>query len=115
MAPTERGLWGGLIVLGAASTNTGVMDNPIEGVPEAENAVYGGTDDDDDSGTIRYVSIRHGGADIGADNEINGLTLGGVGRGTTIEYVEVPGQPGRRDRVVRWDRRRQVRLGGLLG
>ncbi|MGB3544048.1 MAG: T9SS C-terminal target domain-containing protein, partial [Rubrivirga sp.] len=89
IAPNERGLWGGLIVLGAAPTNTGVADNPIEGVPEAENAVYGGTDEDDDSGTIRYVSIRHGGADIGADNEINGLTLGGVGSGTEIEYVEV--------------------------
>ncbi|MGB3542031.1 T9SS type A sorting domain-containing protein, partial [Rubrivirga sp.] len=89
VAANERGLWGGLIVLGAAPTNTGVTDNPVEGIPEAENAVYGGTDEDDDSGTIRYISIRHGGADIGADNEINGLTLGGVGSGTTIEYVEV--------------------------
>ena len=39
----------------------------------------------DNSGTLQYISIRHGGTDIGAGNEINGLTLGGVGSGTTIE------------------------------
>ena len=89
VGPTERGLWGGVIILGSAPTNTGVTNNAIEGIPEAENAFYGGSNADDDSGTFRYVSIRHGGAVIGADNEINGLTLGGVGRGTTIEYVEV--------------------------
>ena len=43
----------------------------------------------DSSGIIRYVSIRHGGSEIGAGNEINGLTMGGVGTGTIIEFVEV--------------------------
>jgi hypothetical protein len=51
--------------------------------------IYGGTDDNDNSGVLKYISIRHGGTDIGAGNEINGLTLGGVGSGTTIEYVEI--------------------------
>ena len=51
--------------------------------------MYGGTDDSDDSGVIRYVSIRHGGTNIGLGNEINGLTLGGVGAGTTISNIEV--------------------------
>ena len=46
-------------------------------------------DANDDSGIIRYVSIRHGGSIIGNNNEINGLTLGAVGSGTTIEFVEV--------------------------
>ncbi len=46
-------------------------------------------DDDDDSGTIRYVSLRHGGFGFEPDSEINGMTFGAVGRGTTIEYVEV--------------------------
>ena len=40
---------------------------------------------------IRYIQIRHGGTLLGDDNEINGLTLGGVGSGTTVEYVEVIG------------------------
>ncbi len=50
---------------------------------------FGGTNDDDNSGVFRYVSIRHGGAIVGTANELNGLSMGGVGRGTTIEFVEV--------------------------
>ena len=46
-------------------------------------------DDADNSGVVRYVSIRHGGYEVGDGNEINGLTLGGVGTGTVIEHVEV--------------------------
>jgi hypothetical protein len=85
-----RGLWGGLIVLGKATTNNATETKQIEGVPTTETrAIYGGSDDADNSGTIQYVSIRHGGTDIGAGNEINGLTLGAVGSGTTIDYVEV--------------------------
>ena len=60
----------------------------IEGLPTSDLGIYGGTDDADNSGTLKYVSIRHGGAAI-SDNEINGLTMGGVGSATTIEYVEV--------------------------
>jgi hypothetical protein len=94
-------LWGGLVVLGYAGINSRadneVVSAPvvdqIEGFSVATNEVewvsFGGTDDDDNSGVIRFVSIRHGGAVLGTANEINGLTLGGVGRGTTIEYVEV--------------------------
>ncbi len=87
----DRGLWGGVIILGAATTNQPTVDNQIEGIPETENALYGGTDDDDNSGTLKYVSIRHGGFSISGveGDEINGLTLGAVGRGTTIENVEV--------------------------
>jgi len=62
----------------------------IEGIPVSEpRGVYGGFDEDDNSGILRYVSIRHGGTNIGEGNEINGLTLGGVGRKTTVEYIEV--------------------------
>ncbi|MBR9919463.1 MAG: carboxypeptidase regulatory-like domain-containing protein [Bacteroidetes bacterium] len=85
-----RGQWGGLIVLGKATLNSTPGETAIEGLPTGEpRGLYGGSEDDDNSGVIRYVSIRHGGTNIGADNEINGLTLGGVGRGTTIEYVEI--------------------------
>ena len=88
---TDRGLWGGIVLLGRATNNQPGGEDQIEGVPESEDALYGGTDDDDDSGILRYVSIRHGGfsiSGVGGD-EINGLTFGSVGRGTTIEYVEV--------------------------
>lgn len=88
--PTTRGLWGGLIVLGKGSTNNTTTDKSIEGIPTTETrGLYGGTDDNDNSGILKYISIRHGGTDIGEGNEINGLTFGAVGDGTTIDYVEV--------------------------
>jgi hypothetical protein len=86
-----NGLWGGLIVLGNApiSVKTGETAQ-IEGVPVSDqNGLYGGANAADNSGVIKFVSIRHGGANIGEGNEINGLTLGGVGNGTTIENVEI--------------------------
>ncbi|WP_157558818.1 hypothetical protein [Microscilla marina] len=87
---TQNGLWGGLIVLGKAGLNSGQGQSAVEGIPDTETrGLYGGTIDTDNSGTLKYVSIRHGGTNIGANNEINGLTLGGVGSGTTIDYVEV--------------------------
>ena len=93
----DRGLWGGLVILGAAGTNNQTPGGVrlIEGVNEIADPVsyaeYGGNNDDDDSGVLRYISIRHSGINVGdvAGNEIQGLTLGGVGRGTLIEYVEV--------------------------
>ena len=90
LTTTENGLWGGLIVLGNAPISADAEAVQIEGIPPSDtNGLYGGTNASDNSGTIRYISIRHGGANIGEGNEINGLTLGGVGSGTTIEYVEV--------------------------
>jgi hypothetical protein len=88
----NRGLWGGLLILGKApgSFKGDVSEYQIEGIPASETkGLYGGSDTADNSGTVKYLSIRHGGASIGADNEINGLTLGGVGNGTTISNVEV--------------------------
>ena len=92
----DRGLWGGVVVLGDAPTNNATADGTklVEGVNEIANpeayAKYGGDDVDDNSGVIRYVSIRHSGINVGdvAGNEIQGLTMGGVGSGTTVEYVE---------------------------
>ncbi|MEO0477789.1 MAG: T9SS type A sorting domain-containing protein [Planctomycetota bacterium] len=65
----------------------GVNEIVAEGDTRAE---YGGSDDSDSSGIMRYVSIRHTGINIGDSdgNEIQGLTLGGVGSGTTLEYIE---------------------------
>lgn len=87
---STRGLWGGVIVLGKARLNSSPGVSSIEGIPTNEpRGQYGGTEDNDNSGVIKYISIRHGGSDIGDGNEINGLTLGGVGSGTVIDYVEV--------------------------
>jgi hypothetical protein len=107
----NRGMWGGIVVLGNAPTNcmelfgstvdgdsgvASVLDDPFEGFIEGlepatygELGVYGGGNPNDSSGTIKYVAIRHGGTNLGADNEINGLTMGGVGYGTKLEFVEV--------------------------
>ena len=96
---SNRGLWGGIIMLGRAtisvSGDTGLAN--IEGIAADDTfGLYGVDleegetfDDADDSGILQYVSIRHGGALLGEGNEINGLTLGGVGSGTTIDHVEV--------------------------
>ena len=92
LGESNRGLWGGLIILGNApcSLKGDLVEIQIEGIPADDTfGLYGGTDAADDSGIIKYVSIRHGGALIGEGNEINGLTLGGVGNGTQIDNVEV--------------------------
>ncbi|MFO7863099.1 MAG: hypothetical protein R6U85_03785 [Salinivirgaceae bacterium] len=86
----DNGLWGGLIILGSASVNTPTGEAHIEGIQTSEpRGIFGGNNDEDNSGILRYVSIRHGGTDLGKGNEINGLTLGGVGSGTTINNIEV--------------------------
>jgi hypothetical protein len=85
-----KGLWGGLIILGNARLNLQTGESHIEGIPFYETrGIFGGDDDEDNSGILKYVSIRHGGTNIGEGNEINGLTLGGVGSGTTIEKIEI--------------------------
>ncbi|MFC3880137.1 hypothetical protein ACFOSV_08115 [Algoriphagus namhaensis] len=102
LTPDLSGLWGGLLILGNApgSFAGDVTEIQIEGIPPSDtNGLYGGTDPADNSGVLRYVSIRHGGANIGEGNEINGLTLGGVGSGTVIEYVEVVGN---QDDGIEW-------------
>ncbi|KAF0094807.1 MAG: hypothetical protein E1N59_1542 [Puniceicoccaceae bacterium 5H] len=93
-------LWGGVVVLGNAPTNLGIGTGPggdaeagignIEGIdPQTNETKFGGFNPSDDSGILRYISIRHGGDVIEDANEINGLTLGGVGSGTTVDHIEV--------------------------
>ena len=92
LTQNDRGLWGGLIILGKAKASLAgdALENQIEGIPASDtNGLYGGTDNADDSGTLNYISIRHGGTSIGDGNEINGLTLGAVGSSTIISNVEV--------------------------
>ncbi len=85
-----NGQWGGLVLLGDAITNNATVPKQIEGIPTTETrGQYGGNNDADSSGQLSFVSIRHGGTDIGEGNEINGLTLGAVGNRTTFSHIEV--------------------------
>lgn len=89
---TDQGKWGGVILLGNAPISAAAGDvlSQIEGIPASDPfGAFGGSNPTDNSGTLCYVSIRHGGALIGAGNEINGLTCGGVGSGTSISNIEI--------------------------
>jgi len=131
-ALTNKGKWGGIVILGKAKNNlttasnysatsaigfqgTALNSTPVtlstgQVIPSGYNGgdgvgfiegflaadarnLYGMPvgfeDDNDNSGIMRYVSIRHAGATVGTNNELNGLTLGSVGRGTTLEHIEV--------------------------
>jgi len=98
--PDLNGLWGGLLILGNAPISADAASMQIEGIPASDpNGLYGGTNGADNSGVLKYVSIRHGGANIGEGNEINGLTLGGVGSETVIENIEIVGN---QDDGIEW-------------
>ncbi len=116
-SPTTSGSWGGVLICGNAPTNVdrdgvGIQQffdihgaftvstddrSSIEGIPTGTSANLGGYErfgghaEADNSGILSYVSIRHGGANLSSNNEINGLTMGGVGRGTTVNYIEIWG------------------------
>jgi hypothetical protein len=88
--------WGGIVLLGNAPIGEGatpqtVPERIFEGLADAR-ATYGGDDEEDDSGTMQYVRIEYGGDIIVSDKEINGLTLAGVGRGTTLDHIMVKRQ-----------------------
>ncbi len=90
----STGLWGGIIVLGSglisARASKGSTETDIEGVPPALGiSKYGGNVENDNSGKLNYVSIRFTGTKLATDDEIQGLTLGGVGSGTTVTNIEV--------------------------
>ncbi len=90
----DRGLWGGVLILGKApvSVEGDAEEAQVEGIPADDTfGRYGGTNPEDNSGIFQYVSVRHGGALIGEGNEINGISFGGVGSGTTIDHIEVVG------------------------
>jgi hypothetical protein len=86
-APGSRrpGDWGGIVILGNAPTNRSTPPLIEGGI----NAEYGGSVAADNSGTLRYVRIEFAGIAADPNSEINGLTLGGVGSGTTISHIQV--------------------------
>lgn len=78
----ESGAWGGLHICGYASTNKGTNTSEIG------DATYGGFDDSDSSGILKYIRLEYGGYAFSADKEGNGFTFYGVGSGTTVEYLQ---------------------------
>jgi Secretion system C-terminal sorting domain len=89
------GDWGGLIILGRGTYNTNGGYNNIEGLPITADSKFGAQTSlgeslipNDNSGTLKYVRIEFGGILLSANNEINGLTFGAVGSGTTVDYVQ---------------------------
>ncbi|TAH36820.1 MAG: hypothetical protein EYC70_07475 [Planctomycetota bacterium] len=100
----EANEWGNLTIMGGAyisenatvgntpvpsAGNVAVMEGLVADFPGDTKVLYGGGNDDDDSGSVGYLSLRYGGKVINLNNELNGLSLGGIGRGTDIHHVEI--------------------------
>ena len=86
------GEWGALIVMGFGITNENqTAPTPVNVDLEAGLGFYGGTDNADNSGTMTYVRIAESGVEVAPDEEINGLTLAGVGSATTINHIQIKG------------------------
>ncbi len=81
--------WGSLVVFGRAPINEPGGQGFMEGLPSQPEFAFGGTDPADSSGILRYVRLEFGGFAIETNQEINGLTLAGVGTGTVVEYIQV--------------------------
>ena len=98
-AEARPGDWGGVVLLGLARLSWGDTGcdgelgecvGSIEGIAVGEaRGKFGGDDDSHDCGTLSYVRIEYAGAVFGDDNELNGLTVGGCGSDTTLEYIQV--------------------------
>ncbi|MFO0611440.1 MAG: hypothetical protein U0414_02545 [Polyangiaceae bacterium] len=90
----DPGDWGGLVLLGNAPINLKdgggqPMQGIVEGILSTQNALYGGTDPNDSSGSLQFVRVEYGGKAIAPNNELNGITFAGVGAGTVVDHVMV--------------------------
>ncbi|MCC7534692.1 MAG: hypothetical protein IT379_00685 [Deltaproteobacteria bacterium] len=82
-----RGDWGGVMLLGLASTNRGPDVITVEGGPLEEHGTFGGDDDEHDCGSLRFVRIQFVGSGQSMGDDLNALTLAGCGRATRVEFV----------------------------
>jgi hypothetical protein len=94
---SDRGLWGGLVINGNGLTNKctdadrqATSNNPhnCHVTTEGRPSTYGGTNNAESSGLLRYVQVRHAGFEVVDGDELNAVTFNGVGSGTTVEYVQ---------------------------
>lgn len=88
---TSQGQWGGLVIAGRAPQANCQLTAPVTctGTVEGTSAFYGGNSPADNSGRIRYVQIKYSGFEIAPGNELQGLTMAGVGSGTTVDHVQI--------------------------
>jgi hypothetical protein len=84
-----EGDWGGLVLLGKAVNNQPGGVANIEGIVPTNNTQYGGSDDNDNSGSLKYIRIEFAGIALEPNKEINGITFGSVGRSTQVDYLQV--------------------------
>jgi len=84
MGRRGRGDWGGIIINGRARVNFGSG----EAAGEGDTGVYGGTDDNDNSGSLHYVRVEFSGVEFSPDNELNGIAFQAVGRRTSVHHVQ---------------------------
>lgn len=82
----DRGQWGGLVLAGNAPTNVG-DEETFEFSKTGRK--FGGNDVNDSSGRLKYVIIKYAGYEVAIDRELNGISFGGVGAGTEVDYIEV--------------------------
>lgn len=85
----NEGDWGGIVLLGLARNNQPGGVANIEGIVQTTDTQYGGSFDNDNSGTLKYVRIEFAGIALEPNKEINGLTCGSVGSATTIDFIQV--------------------------
>ena len=99
--------WGNLTIMGAgyisannhggttsnvptpSASNVNAMEGLVAAFPGDPKVLYGGGNDDDDSGSITYLSLRYGGKVVGLNNELNGLSMGGIGRATEVNHIDI--------------------------
>ncbi len=85
----SEGDWGGLVLLGLARNNQPGGVANIEGIAPTTDTQFGGNFDDDNSGSLKYVRVEFAGIPLQPNKEINGITFGSVGSGTTVDYCQV--------------------------
>jgi len=91
-APQDRraGDWGGLVILGNAPVNMPGGKGNVEGIlTTVQGTQFGGADPEDSSGVLRYIRVEYAGVVLAQDNEVNGVTFAGVGRGTKVDHIQV--------------------------
>ncbi len=91
--PEDVQLWGGIVINGNGLTNNCTdaqrTTNACHVESEGKPSHYGGNNNAESSGTLRYVVVKHAGFEVAPDDELNGITLNAVGSGTTLSFVEV--------------------------